>query len=132
MRDYGIQISDKEVTAIVKYFDTNHDGKISFDEFLRAVRGELNDRRIDMVHMAYKVLDNTGDGIVKVDDIMNAYDASYHPDFVAGRKNEKEIIEEFMQVWETHKRDGIVTLEEFEDYYKDISCLLYTSPSPRD
>ncbi len=27
-----------------------------------------------------------------------------------------------MQVWETHKKDGIVTIEEFEDYYKDISA----------
>lgn len=122
MRDYGIPISDAEVTQIVKYFDTNKDGKISFDEFLRAVRGELNERRTEMVHMAYKVLDNTGDGIVKVDDVMNAYDPSYHPDFISGRKNEREIIEEFMQVWETHKKDGVVTLAEFEDYYKDISA----------
>ena len=27
-----------------------------------------------------------------------------------------------MSVWETHKRDGIVTVEEFEDYYKDMSA----------
>ena len=27
-----------------------------------------------------------------------------------------------MTVWETHKRDGIVTIEEFEDYYKDLSA----------
>jgi len=27
-----------------------------------------------------------------------------------------------MGVWETHKKDGIVTIEEFEDYYKDISA----------
>lgn len=44
MRDYGLPISDQQVTQIVKYFDTNRDGKISFDEFLRAIRGELNDR----------------------------------------------------------------------------------------
>jgi len=31
-------------------------------------------------------------------------------------------MEQFIQVWETHKKDGIVTLEEFEDYYKDISA----------
>ena len=37
MRDYGIPISDDEVSAIVKYFDTNKDGKISFDEFKNAV-----------------------------------------------------------------------------------------------
>ncbi len=27
-----------------------------------------------------------------------------------------------MSVWETHKKDGIVTIGEFEDYYKDISA----------
>jgi hypothetical protein len=27
-----------------------------------------------------------------------------------------------MTVWETHKKDGIVTVEEFLDYYKDISA----------
>lgn len=45
MRDYGAEITEKECAAIVKYFDTNHDGKISFDEFLRAIRGELNPHR---------------------------------------------------------------------------------------
>lgn len=45
MRDYGVDITEKECAAIVKYFDTNADGKISFDEFLRAIRGELNPAR---------------------------------------------------------------------------------------
>lgn len=27
-----------------------------------------------------------------------------------------------MTVWETQKRDQIVTIEEFEDYYKDLSA----------
>mmetsp|Transcript_5995 Transcript_5995/g.5158 ORF Transcript_5995/g.5158 Transcript_5995/m.5158 type:complete len:120 (+) Transcript_5995:2-361(+) len=53
---------------------------------------------------------------------MNIYDASYHPDFQSGRKTQEEVLREFMQVWETHKKDGIVTIEEFEDYYKDISA----------
>lgn len=122
MRDYGIPISDDEVSAVVKYFDTNRDGKISFDEFLRAVRGDLNDRRLEMVHMAYDVLDKSGDGLVTIDDIMMVYDASFHPDFQSGRKTKEEVLREFMQVWETHKTDGIVTKEEFEDYYKDISA----------
>lgn len=122
MRDYGIPITDEEVSAVVKYFDTNKDGKISFDEFLRAVRGDLNERRLEMVHMAYNVLDKSGDGLVTIDDIMDIYDASYHPDFISGRKTKEEVLREFMQVWETHKKDGIVTKEEFEDYYKDISA----------
>jgi hypothetical protein len=50
MRDYGLTLSEIEVTQIVKFFDTNKDGQISFDEFLRAIRGDLNQRRLNMVH----------------------------------------------------------------------------------
>jgi Ca2+-binding EF-hand superfamily protein len=49
MRDYGIKISDLEVNAIVKHFDRDRSGKISYDEFLRAIRGDLNERRRKMV-----------------------------------------------------------------------------------
>lgn len=81
MRDYGLNLSEIEVTQIVKHFDTNKDGQISFDEFLRAIRGELNDRRRNMVHLAYRVLDKDGSGQVTLDDIRIAYDVSFHPDF---------------------------------------------------
>ena len=50
MRDYGLNFSELEVSQMMKYFDTNQDGQLSFDEFLRAIRGELNARRQDMVH----------------------------------------------------------------------------------
>lgn len=122
MRDYGLKLSEIEVTQIVKYFDTNKDGAISFDEFLRAIRGDLNERRLNMVHQAYRVLDKDGSGQVTLEDIRIAYDVSFHPDFQSGRKTRDEILSDFMQVWETHKRDHIVTIEEFEDYYKDISA----------
>jgi len=122
MRDYGLKLSEDEITAIIKHFDTNKDGKLSFDEFLRAIRGQLNPRRREMVHMAYKVLDKDGSGQVTIKDIEIAYDPSYHPDMQSGRKTAEEVLREFMTVWETHKKDGIVTIEEFEDYYKDISA----------
>ncbi len=86
MRDYGLELTEQEITAIVKNFDTNHDGKLSFDEFLRAIRGELNERRRSMVHMAYDVLDKDGSGQVTIKDIEIAYDVSQHPEFQSGRK----------------------------------------------
>ena len=122
MRDYGLNISEIEVTQIVKHFDTNGDGMLSFDEFLRAIRGSLNERRRDLVHQAYKVLDKDGSGQVTIKDIEMAYDTSFHPDFQSGRKTREQVLRDFMTVWETHKKDGIVTIEEFEDYYKDISA----------
>lgn len=81
MRDYGADLSEGEITQIVKNFDTNMDGKLSFDEFMRAIRGDMNARRTDMVHQAYKVLDKDGSGQVTIKDIEMAYDVSFHPDF---------------------------------------------------
>jgi calcyphosin len=43
--------------------------------------------------------------------------------FKSGQMTKKEILEEFMAQWTPqHKRDGRVTLDEFEDYYKNISA----------
>ena len=105
MRDYGIKLSEIEVSQIVKHFDTNKDGKLSFDEFLRAIRGDLNPRRQNIVHQAYKVLDKDGSGQVTIKDIEIAYDVSFHPDYQSGRKTAREVLAEFMTVWETHKKD---------------------------
>jgi len=45
-----------------------------------------------------------------------------HPDIVQGRKNPKEVYLEFMSLWDTQIADGIVTFEEFLDYFKDVSA----------
>lgn len=36
--------------------------------------------------------------------------------------NKKEILEEFLAQFDTIKKDGIVTFEEFCDYYQDVSA----------
>jgi calcyphosin len=75
-----------------------------------------------MVWLAYAQLDRTGDGVVNLKDVLMAYNAKQHPDFLSGARSETEIVTEFMQIWETHKKDGVITKDEFLDYYKDISC----------
>ena len=79
-----------------------------------------------MVHKAYAKLDKDGSGQVTIRDIELLYDVSFHPDFQSGRKTKQDVLLEFMGVWETHKKDGIVTIEEFEDYYKDVSASVDT------
>ena len=46
--------------------------------------------------MAYGQLDKNKDGRVTVEDVLQAYNASQHPDFINGVKTERQIIEEFM------------------------------------
>ena len=87
------------------------------------IKGELNERRKRMVAMAFNLLDRDGSGTLTVDELMEVYDFSKHPDVVAGRKTKPQAVREFMQQWDSKDGgDGVVTLREFEDYYKDISA----------
>lgn len=95
---------------------------VSFDEFLRAIRGHIADSRVTWIKKAYQKLDVKGDGTVKLDDIAKLYDVSIHPDVVQGRKDPKQVYLEFMKLWDTQVADGIVTFEEFLEYYADVSA----------
>lgn len=72
----GHKLSPAELERLFKYFDRNADGKVSYDEFIRCLRGDLNERRLALVHLAFEKLDKTGDGKVTVDDLKYRYDPS--------------------------------------------------------
>lgn len=64
-----------------------------------------------------------------MNDIKGVYNASKHPDVLQGKKTEDQILVEFLETFETHhnirnqgSNDGKVTLDEFVEYYKNISC----------
>ena len=122
MQDYGVSLTEQEISAIIKNFDSNRDGKLSFTELLRALQGDLSARRTAVIDAAYAKLDKDGSGLVTLEDVKAVYDASYHPEVAAGHMSAEQALLNFMGVWETHKKDGIVTREEFSDYYKDLSA----------
>ena len=62
------------------------------------------------------------DGQVTLEDVAKIYDASQHPDVLQGKKTEEDVFTEFMKKWDTQEADGIVTIDEFLDYFKDVSA----------
>lgn len=54
---------------MLKYFDRNGDGNVDFNEFLRALKGDVNTFRKRYIKLAYDKLDVNKDGQVKLDDI---------------------------------------------------------------
>jgi calcyphosin len=122
LRENGHQLSPLDLDRLFKYFDKNLDGSVSYDEFLRALKGDLNDSRKRIIEQAYRKLDKNGNGTVTIDDLKNLYDVSFHPDFRSGKKNRDQILSDFLSQWDTLKKDGKVTLEEFLEYYKDVSA----------
>ena len=119
---YGLEISSQELDVIFAYFDEDKSGQISVTEFVRGVRGPMtNPRRVEIVQMAFKKLDKTGDGIVNFEDMAKAYDVSKHPDVLSKEKTAQEVYQEFMEDWDKNS-DGTITQEEFIDYYGDLSA----------
>lgn len=110
----------------MKHFDKDGSGAINFDEFLRAIRGELSESRVGYIRQAYNKLDVNCDGQVKLDDIAKLYDVSQHPDVKSGLLSEKDAYLQFMSLWDTQVPDGVVTFDEFCDYYRDVSASIDT------
>ena len=74
------------------------------------------------------MIDRDGSGYLDPNDIRNTYNASKHPDVLEGKKTEEQVLVEFLETFETHLNmregrasDGKVSLEEFVEYYKNIS-----------
>lgn len=102
---------------------------MDYDEFIRSLRGPMNQFRKRLVMQAFKKIDKDGGGYVDINDIKGTYNASRHPDVVQGKKTEDEVLLEFLETFEVHHNtvnstapDHIVTKEEFEEYYNNISA----------
>ena len=120
-----LNFTDIDVQTLFKAFDKNGDGTIDYDEFLRVVKGPMAPKRVALVKRAYAKLDRDGSGEVDYNDICDTYNASRHPAVLEGRKTERQVLEEFLATFEmalSGVADGIVTLEEFLEYYTSISA----------
>jgi Ca2+-binding EF-hand superfamily protein len=122
LRDYGVELNIRELDEMFNFFDRDRNGFVDVTEFLVGIRGDLNERRKKVVKMAFDILDKDGSGFVTVDEIEDVYDVSANPDVQCGKKTIEEALKEFIGQWEGCDKDGIVSLEEFEDYYKEISA----------
>jgi Ca2+-binding EF-hand superfamily protein len=87
-------------------FDRDRSGTVSYDEFIRGVRGPMNPFRIGLVKQAFTKLDKTGDGVVDINDIKGVYNGKHHPDVISGKKTEDEILGEFLETFEAHHNLG--------------------------
>ena len=49
-----------DVRQLFSVFDINRDGSVSYDEFIRVIRGDMNEMRTALVLKAFEVLDKDG------------------------------------------------------------------------
>jgi Ca2+-binding EF-hand superfamily protein len=122
LRKFGVDINFHEVDCLFAFFDTDESGCISCDEFITGMRGEMSERRLSLVRQAFGLLDADGDGQVTLNELQAAYDCSKHPEVISGKISAEDAIKVFASQWETNQPDGIITRDEFETYYKNLSA----------
>ncbi len=129
MQDYMLGFSEGEISKLFNHFDLDRSGLVEYDEFLRVIRGPMSAARKRIVAQAFKCLDKDGSGEVDINDIRGVYSANKHPDVISGKKTEQQILQEFLETFETAHNmraqtgpDHIITKEEFEEYYNNVSA----------
>merc|ERR1712166_1005592 len=121
-------LNEKDSERLFALFDRDHGGSIDYDEFLRGVRGEMNQFRKDYAMKAFAIMDADKSGIIDLEDIRQKYNGKLHPDVKSGKRTEDEILFEFLDTFEQHhsdnvedSRDGRVSKAEWVEYYNNVS-----------
>jgi hypothetical protein len=88
----------------------------------------LNNTRKKLIEAAFKKLDKTGDGVVTIDDLKNAYSVRTNPRYLSGEETETQILGRFLRVFEEHGTvDGKVAHIHIDAYHV-IDFLLLNRP----
>lgn len=119
-RAFKLQLEKPSADRLFMLFDIDGNGTIAYEEFIKALRGQMNNRRMDLIRMAFESFEKDNWNRVTLKTIANHYDVSQHPSVLNGKITPTEALYEFMKKWDKDG-DHTVTEEEFIEYYEWIS-----------
>eukprot|EP00937_MAST-01D_sp_MAST-1D-sp2_P000332 g332.t1 len=121
MRECALVLDPRHMKMIFGFFDADNNGSINFNEFLNGVREPMSERRRALVREAFRRLDADGNGLIEVSDLVGKYRMDQNPDVLNGRKDEQEVLAEFIDNMSVNQtRHGKVTPEEWMSYYQNV------------
>ena len=66
LNTYGLFPKVVEIQALMKYYDVDGDGNITYEEFIRGLRDPLTARRKAMVDKAFALIDRNNSGTITI------------------------------------------------------------------
>ena len=111
-------ISMVDAQGIFHLFDADSSGTITYDEFVRAVRGGLNKKRFLGATEVFKALDQDGDGYITRDEICSYFQDARNGGYQGNLVNAKK---DFCKICDMDG-DGRISADEWRMYYEGISA----------
>lgn len=74
-----------------------------------------------MIDKAFLKFDRDGNGIIDSNDLRGVYNVSLHPKVKKGEMTIDQVFMEFLSNFNDANKDGIITREEWNEYYAAVS-----------
>eukprot|EP00743_Colponemidia_sp_Colp-15_P006408 GILK01006897.1.p1 GENE.GILK01006897.1~~GILK01006897.1.p1 ORF type:complete len:993 (-),score=218.03 GILK01006897.1:158-3094(-) len=128
LRENGLSLSEQETDLLIRYFDHDGVGTITYDEFITDLKGELNHVRRELIKTAFAKLDVENTGYLSVDDLKKHFDSRNVSDVRAGRKSHEQAVQDFIHHLSTflitrnpnRYDDDPISEQEFEEFYTTL------------
>ena len=123
-----LDINPDDIINFYACLDYTQSGKVSTDEILRVIVGEISERRKISIISKFGEMDKNKTGYLPILFLKKVYNAKYHPDCFLRKKPENEVIDEFMFTFEVFcylkglANDQEISYKDFVEYYTPISA----------
>mmetsp|Transcript_37519 Transcript_37519/g.63008 ORF Transcript_37519/g.63008 Transcript_37519/m.63008 type:complete len:484 (-) Transcript_37519:159-1610(-) len=125
LKEKGVHLKPEEYKLAFSSYDKDKNGKLNYNEFLLGLSDEPNNRRIMLINGAFKIMDKTRDGKITLQDLKGVYTPASDPEVLDGKMTGTQVLSQFLNHFEkAGVQDGVITLEEWQDYYKLISATI--------
>ncbi len=136
-KTFRFDFEDIEIQNMFNYFDKDRKGEINYEEFIKVLVGNVNENRKKILKQVFDKINEDNGEYITVGQMRNCYNAKESPLVRQNKKNEDEMMAEFMDLIEYHfnllnERDEEsldinqikIDFDDFIEFYKYISMVI--------
>ncbi|KAG1699156.1 hypothetical protein DVH05_014073 [Phytophthora capsici] len=133
-------LNDADLRLLFQYLDSDGDGRVAPEELINIVRPALTGHRLEYVREAFAKLAKTRNSremdkvLLEPSDVVEGFDASAHPDVLAGRRGVDHVYREFLETFDIDggMQEGKVTWDQWQGYYHNVSASIASDKAFED
>jgi Ca2+-binding EF-hand superfamily protein len=122
LQQCGLTPSSRDIRALFLVLDKDANNRITYNEFVVAMREEMSDARKAVISKVFSIIDSDRDGVISMTDIGRHYNPKSHPDVRSGRITVSKMSSEFFECINTATDTGYLSLAQFMEYYGNAAA----------